>query len=115
MRYLAQAYKHTEGPWHVDGGVVVDARQNVVAVRYSRRRLNADGEMVDGPGVITPCEADSNCHLMAAAPDLADAVRRLLTIVQAPPGTNDATDVYDACVRAEQALDTAGLAGRSDV
>lgn len=64
----------TPGPWHADSGQVLDSRGNIVASRHSRRHR----EKAEGYGDIQPAEADRNTHLMAAAPELLEALRALL-------------------------------------
>lgn len=71
--------------WKAVGGLVVDQHQNVVAMRYSRKRLLEGGGMVDlmsgdhggMENAIQPVEADENCRLMADAPRVKREHRRL--------------------------------------
>ena len=61
--------KYSLGPWRAEGGMVVDSRDNIVAIRYSWTHLVKDTSIERG-GHITPVEADANNRLLAAAPDL---------------------------------------------
>jgi hypothetical protein len=76
-------YEHTPGPWSRSGGCILDKRGNLVAARYSWKALNADGYSVEVRGredAIEPVEADANAHLIAAAPELEDALKLYVAI-----------------------------------
>lgn len=72
----------TEGPFYVTSGCIVDGRGNLVATRYSWTRLDAEtGETKEVRGredAIDPCEADANCHLLAASWDMRQALLAML-------------------------------------
>lgn len=69
-------YPPTPGPWYTTSGQVVDGRGNILATRHSWRHLSSDYPK----GNVSPTEADSNGHLMAAAPSLLKAVEALLKV-----------------------------------
>lgn len=65
---------HTPGPWSVDprgGGCVRGSRWR----EYTRGRAYSQVALATGDADIDPAEVDANAKLIAAAPDLAEALR----------------------------------------
>ncbi|MFY0735664.1 hypothetical protein [Aurantimonas sp. NFXS3] len=63
------ATKHTEGPWEVDGFAIVGSGQTICLM----------GEIDGFERGYTPCKNDGpNGRLIAAAPDLADELARMI-------------------------------------
>lgn len=61
--------KHTPGPWHVEG-------DHVVTTDHMAKQLIA--WPVEGPYALPYDERVANAHLIAAAPELLDALREAL-------------------------------------
>ena len=107
--------KHTPGPWHARGqGIYIDGEPgDDYEEIYEHARAHENM-----PGGISAAEADANAKLIAAAPDLLEAVRQLL-------GALDLTlDVYydpnledhrreDGELSAIQAVETAQAEARA--
>lgn len=67
---MTEPAKHTEGPWHVERG---GSKSVCTAV------VSADGTVIASDETYYPAALDpKNASLIAAAPDLLDAVRALL-------------------------------------
>lgn len=96
---LRTHWDHTPGPWTRDGGVILDSRRNVVACRYSWRHAD-HVNLGDAATAISPVEADANCRLMAAAPELLDALKGLRPLFE----TGDADNYVAEIITAEAAI-----------
>lgn len=60
---------YTPGPWIMHSGMVWDAKGEVGIARMDRDEPNTE-----------PCERDNNARLIAAAPELLEALKNLLPI-----------------------------------
>lgn len=77
-------YNHTPGPWHVESGAVYDARDNLIAYRFSMRHKTKP----EGYGDISPVEADRNTHVIAAAPEMLAMLEEMAhTLAEGSPRT----------------------------
>lgn len=72
---------HTPGPWHVAGGVIRDGHDHDVAQIYGMRHWEP------GFGPLSVDEQNANANLIAAAPDLLEACRETLRVLEDPRST----------------------------
>lgn len=89
---------HTRGPWCVEAAM--SDRAYDIALDYEIPEAGSpiliastysdEGE-IERPGYISPAEAEANARLMAAAPELLDALRLILPLAKgyAPAGQSD--------------------------
>lgn len=92
--------KHTPGPWYVEFGEAYNVRADhggIVAQIHNLKGRHGIGGRIDAN------EASSNARLIAAAPDLLEALQRSLNWLASYPGGN-AEGCYD---QARAAIDKA--------
>ncbi len=96
--------KHTPGPWHVGAGS--RGVRDVMASDRAIARLYAD----DAPsrGCDVPARVDADARLIAAAPDLAAALARLVELADDPEAQDDDATAHPEAMRL--ALDAARAA-----
>lgn len=92
--------EHTPGPWTAEGGMVLDSRRNIVASRWSWRHADKDENALRSDEAIHPVEADANCRLIAAAPELLEALEVLLRQYRVVRPQIFGTDTYEEWARA---------------
>lgn len=85
--------KHTPGPWRESGGIVFDDH---VPGKPPLARIQSEG--------FPPAEAEANSRLIAAAPELLDALKAMVALAES---ANDASNEggllderYDAALAA---------------
>ena len=91
-------YPHSAGPWRVENGWIVDKYNRIIGDSYSFKSMSEDGQMIDtydahGVVNIAAVESDQNRQLMAAAPELLEAVQMVLEA-----GSEDGEPVSDSMI-----------------
>lgn len=82
---------HTPGPWRADSN---EGRWHDI---YARERAVAIGDTCERDGSIGPEEDRANALLMAAAPELAEALEAMLKCYgRIPAGTTDPSPIREA-------------------
>jgi hypothetical protein len=84
--------KHTPGPWHCDGGVQVRTGQFLAiceAMASPNRSIDA---------------ARANARLIAAAPELLEALRLFVSVCDTAPPTELMASIGSACKQARAAI-----------
>ena len=91
--------KHTKGPWEMDAGLNIHGPDNRLVANCGGRSQNFDTEK---------CEAENkaNAHLIAAAPELLEALEMMVRQFGPHPreDTEGWREEYEACDSARAAI-----------
>lgn len=104
---MADSKKHTPGPWHVDPKAAEESFFEDVSI------LRHDGLAVAVAvhnGDIVPPEPEANARLIAAAPDLLEALKLCVDNIQ---GIADEEDLPSTAIRAKARAAIDRAEGRS--
>lgn len=89
--------KHTPGPWTLEAGRNIVTQSGEFYITYGQDRYK-------NPKFKDFCELDANAHLIAAAPDMLNALRSIVfQVIQGKVLERDAciTQAREAIVKAE--------------